>query len=483
MQKWWLAVAGAAVVYVPSLAVADDGGGHGGGHGEMLHQTTVFLFLAVMYLAARAGAIVERWGLPSVLGELSAGILLINIAQWTGVTSVVALRDDPLVKIFPFVGVILLLFKSGLEEQLSQMLKVGVRATWVALIGMLFPFVGGFILSKYVFFTEADLPVHVFVGATLVATSVGITAKIFQDLGYSGFTKSIVIGAAVMDDVGGLVVLAVVSVLADGGQVTPGLVGQTTGVALAFLVGAIIVGRLTAPAVGSFLSRIHSGVGMKAGMALGFCAIFSYLAVVLGGLEPIVGAFAAGLVLDHVHFRSFEQNGVVAHMRRWAGMIPPGACLPVVQEMYDQIRKEDHEHVESLVEGVARFFVPLFFVHTGMGVNLGVFSDLSLVGIALAIAAVAIAGKLACGLASGPQSNRWIAGWAMVARGEVGLVFATLALDKGVFTGEHFAVMVMVVVISTFIPPVLLPGLIRRGASSALDASDAESANPIAMHA
>lgn len=467
-------VAAGVCAFAAPYAFAESGANGGGGHdahAEMLHYTTIFLFLTAMFMAAQVGAIVSRVGLPSVLGELTAGILFFNVAQWIGFAGITALRNDPLVIFLAFLGVNLLLFKSGLEENLGKMIQVGARATLVAVVGMFFPFVGGFLLSKFVFFTDASLVVHMFVGATLVATSVGITTKIFNDLKYGGHTKSIVLGAAVMDDIFGLVVLAVVGVMADGGQVTAWLVGQTTAVALLFLAGAILLGYLTAQKIARVLSYIHAGIGMKMAMALGFCGIGAYAAVTLGGLEPIVGAFAAGLVLDALHFKHFAPSHQVTMIKGWMTHLSPEQ-EDLRKAMNKQIHHKEHGHVETLVEGIARFLVPLFFVHTGMGVDLGVFANPQLVGIALAISAVAIAGKLACGLVTGPGSDRWVAGWAMVARGEVGLVFANLALTKGVFTAEHFAVMVMVVVISTFVPPVILPSLIRKGEKGTVNDED-----------
>lgn len=438
--------------------VAEDH--HDDGHAEMLHMATILLFVAGMLIFGRAGAIVERWGLPSVLGELIAGIAIYNVANVCGFSFVEMLRDDGLVKMFAFVGVILLLFKSGLEENLGHMAKVGGLAAVVAAVGVILPFVGGFLASKYVFFSGEAQVVHVFIGATLVATSVGITAKIFSDLGYTGPTKSLVIGAAVIDDVIGLVILAVVSVMADGGAVSLAMIGSTSGIAIAFLVGAVVVGRLAAPLLGRALSLIHTGVGMKQAMAIGFCAVFSYAAVTLAGLEPIVGAFAAGLVLDAVDFKNFDLSHQVGRLERWMDELTDKQS-DLWEEMAGLKEEKEHSHVESLIEGVARFFVPVFFVHTGMSVDLGAFANPMTVAVAAAFAVIAIAGKLACGLVAGKNANKAITGWAMVARGEVGLVFANIGLAKGVFTPEIFAVAVVIVVITTFIPPMILPRLIR----------------------
>lgn len=455
--KWLAAMA--ILGLFPAAVMAGDGGGHDA-HAEHVRFATVLLFVVGLLVCGRIGAIVQRWGFPSVLGELLAGILLWNVAVncgWSGITN---LRDDALTKFIAFIGVVLLLFKTGLEESLTQMVRVGGRATVVALVGMVVPFVLGFGLSM-AFFPGSPFVTHTFVGACLVATSVGITAKMFDDLGYKTKTKTLVVGAAVADDVGGLIVLAVVSVMADGGQVTAWLIAKTTLGALGFLVGAVVLGCFTAPVVGRALSTVHTGVGMKKAMALAFCALFAWAALVTVGLEPIVGAFAAGLVLNHVHFKSFDAPRQVGLLTRWISMLQPGQT-ELRHEMEEQKHAKEHTHVESLIEGVARFFVPVFFVHTGMHVNLAVFTDPVTVGMAVTIAAAAIVGKLACGFIAGKQANRWVTGWAMVARGEVGLVFANLAHAKGVFTDQVFAVAIVVVVITTFIPPMVLPRLIRH---------------------
>lgn len=434
-------------------------GESGHGHSEQLFFAVTLLFIVLMVLAGRAGAIVQRRGLPAVLGELLAGITLFNVAMMAGFTRIVDLRDSSLVEFFAFVGVVLLLFKTGLKESLEEMMEVGIRSIIVATVGVVLPFVGGYAVSTMLF-PEAPTVTHVFIGATLVATSVGITAKMFEDLNYDGLTKRLVIGAAVVDDVIGLIVLAVVSVIAAGGNVSAELVAKTTGGAVAFLVVSVAVGVLVAPLVGKFLSRIHTGVGMKQAMALLFCATFAWAAMATVELEPIVGAFAAGLVLTHVHFKDFDLSNQVTLLERWMDKLPSDQ-LRLWNEMDQQKRLKEDSHVEHLIEGVARFFVPVFFVHTGMGVNVAVFGDLNTVITATAIAVVAILGKLACGLVAG-KANKAVTGWAMVARGEVGLVFATLGHDKGVFSDQIFAVAVTVVVITTFVPPIILPRLVRR---------------------
>jgi Kef-type K+ transport system membrane component KefB len=440
---------------------AEDAGHHDDGHAELLQFAMVLLFASGMLLLGRGGALVERWGLPSVLGELIAGIILYNASLLCGWDAIEQLRDGQLLKMFAFVGVILLLFKSGLEEDLHHMAKVGLLAAVVAIVGVVLPFAGGYAASKYMLFSDQLEVVHVFIGATLVATSVGITAKIFSDLNYTGPTKSLVIGAAVIDDVIGLIILAVVGVMADGGEVTGMMVGKTAGGAMLFLVGAIVVGRLSAPVIGRVLSSVHTGVGMKQAMALGFCALFSFAAVTLAGLEPIIGAFAAGLVLTPVDFKNFDLSHQVGRMDRWMTKLEPSQ-VELRSEMQKIKHEKEHSHVESLVEGIARFFVPIFFVHTGMSVNLSVFMNPQTVLIALVFAVIAIVGKLACGLVVGKKANGPITGWSMVARGEVGLVFANIGLAKGVFTSDIFAVAVVIVVITTFIPPVILPRLIRK---------------------
>jgi Kef-type K+ transport system membrane component KefB len=282
--------------------------------------------------------------------------------------------------------------------------------------------------------------VHAFLGATLTATSVGITARVLKDLGRSQSKEArIILGAAVIDDVLGLVILAVVTgviLAADrGGSLAAGDIALTLVKAVGFLVGSLLLGVLLSRRLFSLASRLRSsGVLLAAGLT--FCFVLSWLAGVIG-LAPIVGAFSAGLILEDVHYRDFVDRG---------------------------------EHgLEELVQPISSFLVPIFFVVMGMRTDLRSFVQPGVLGVAAALVVVAIIGKQACALGVvGKGVDRLTIGLGMIPRGEVGLIFANIGLGLTV-GGEHiltpatFSAVVVTVIVTTMVtPPVLKWSLGRR---------------------
>lgn len=444
-----------AIVFSPSVAHASEDGS--GSHAGTF--PAVFFFLVVMLLAARIGALAERFRQPAVLGELLMGVALGALALVPWFQGIAGFKTDAFIKDIAEIGVILLLFRAGLESNLGEMKKVGVRAGIVAVVGVVLPFVGGWLASRWLL-PEYGAHTHLFIGATLTATSVGITARVFKDLAFLKATEAkIVLGAAVIDDVLGLLILAVVSGIVSGGSLGIAGIALLSLKAFLFLAGSVAIGQLLAPRLGRWLSQIHTGVGMKMATALLFCGAFAYGASELAGLAPIVGAFAAGLVLDPVHFGAFASPHIAERLRAWAGR----SSQPEVKaEMLEAAEHEEHLHIENLVDGVSSFFVPVFFVYTGMQVNLLAFADLSTVAIALVITAVAFLGKIACGWVAGKGVDPRIVGFGMIPRGEVGLIFANIGRELGVVDDRAFAIVLIVVVLSTLLTPPILATLIRR---------------------
>jgi Kef-type K+ transport system membrane component KefB len=353
--------------------------------------------------------------------------------------------------------VVILLFQIGLESNINTMRQVGTRALLVAIIGVVVPFALGTLVVGPFLFPEASFNVHLFLGATLTATSVGVTARVFQDLQVLQSKEAqIVLGAAVIDDVIGLIILAVVSGIVTTGGASIDSVLIIIGKALAFLGVALALGVWGAPLITRWFSRIDTRVGMKFALAIVFCFGMAYLAHAIG-LAPIVGAFAAGLVLDEVQFRDYDQMEVVPEIRAALDGAPDN-CKHKVEEV---LERQAQHHLQSLVGPVGHLFVPLFFVLTGMHVDLQVLFNPHALLVALAVTAIAFVGKLVSGLVAGPV-NKWIVGWGMAPRGEVGLIFAMVGKQLGVVNDEIFSVVVIMVMLTTLFTPIVLSGLIRR---------------------
>ena len=399
---------------------------------------TILLTLAFVLVGAKlAGELVERLGQPAVLGELLVGIALGNAALFGGPkASVLALSET--FTVLAELGAVLLLFYVGLESTPKEMMAVGGRAAFVAVVGVVTPMALGFGVGELMRPDESWM-LHAFLGAMLAATSVGITARVLKDAHalQSRFAR-IILGAAVIDDVLGLLVLAVISgvisAAATGAALSPGTIGLILLKALLFLVGAMVVGSLASPHVFRGALALRSR-GVVLALSLGFCFVLSYLAL-LAGLAPIVGAFAAGLVLEDVHFTGHIQRGE-----------PP---------------------LHASLEPLSALLVPVFFVRMGMLVDLRSFASASVLGFAALLTLAAIVGKLACAVAVPKGVSGLSVGLGMMPRGEVGLIFAgigaqlVLAGRPVVDAGVYAAAVFMVVATTIATPPLLLWSIRRR---------------------
>ncbi|MCL6566601.1 MAG: cation:proton antiporter [Acidobacteriia bacterium] len=447
------------------------------------HTDPVAPILLVLVLMGLGAVLGGRWmrriGQPAVLGELVVGMLLANLgyALHEPVTTVlrndaamvevvqVALHEDislseaahrvlpdpegdrlaqtltgpsgPLavaihhfVDLLSRIAVIVLLFLVGLETSVQEMRRVGWSSTLVAVLGVCAPLVLGFVAVAWLN-PQARLADAVFIGAILTATSVGITARVFRDLRQSRRPEAkIILGAAVIDDVLGLILLAVVSGLVVTGTVSFAVVSVITLKALGFLVGAIGLGTWLTPRLVRLLARTEIE-NVKLFFGLGFAFFLSWVANQFG-LATIVGAFAAGLVLEE-----FFLNELKGHSLR--DLLSP---------------------LESLI-------VPIFFVFMGMQVKLETLTDGRVVLLAVVLTAVAIVGKLVSGLACPRTLDRLSVGVGMMPRGEVGLIFASIGKGLGVVTDAIFSAVVIMVMVTTFLTPPLLKITLARSQSRA----------------
>jgi Kef-type K+ transport system membrane component KefB len=424
-----------------AAAAEDHGGGesHGGG-GHQSPVTPVLLGLVIILTAAKVGGeIAERVSQPAVLGELIAGVLIGNLGLMFGYSGLEFLAQNEAIAILAEIGVVLLLFEVGLESNVHEMLSVGKSSLLVAIAGVVAPFFIGWGISSWMLPAE-DLLVHLFIGATLCATSVGITARVLSDLGKTQARESkIILGAAVIDDVLGLVILAVVSGVITaantGGTLAAMDIGMIIGKAAFFLVGAILIGGWVSPRLFGVASKLQIK-GMLLTVSLLFCFALAYLANVIE-LAPIVGAFAAGLILDDVHYKDFTDRG-------------------------------DHT-VEDLLHPINIFLVPVFFVLMGIKVDLSTFKDTSIIGFALILSVGAIIGKMVCAFGVVEKGlDRISVAVGMVPRGEVGLIFAAIGASlvlhgKQVISTSTYSAVVIMVIITTLITPPLLKITLARG--------------------
>lgn len=443
-----LALIAAGFVFVPAAFAAD-------GSMPEASAASTFLWIAIILLLAKVTRFIERYGQPPVLGELVAGVLLGSLVL-VGVNWFEPIKADSRISFLAQLGVVILLFQVGLETNIQEMRKVGIRAFLVACVGVTVPFVLGTFVVGPMLLPGLSANAYIFLGATLTATSVGITARVFQDLGVLKSREAqIVLGAAVIDDVLGLIILAIVSAIATQGNVDFISVAFITLKAVVFLTAAIALGILFAPRLGRIFSKIHTGLGMKFTIAISFGLIVAYVADLVG-LAPIVGAFAAGLVLDPVHFRYFEEPKMIMDIRESLKDAP----LEVRSRLLPIIQHHATRHVDDLIDSLGHFLVPIFFVTTGMGVKLESFLNVPILTVGLGIAVVAFVGKIVAGLVAG-KANKLVVGWGMIPRGEVGLIFAASGKSLGVISDDLFSMIIIVIILTTFVTPPILAFIIR----------------------
>lgn len=447
-----LRVAPLFLALLPVLVFATEATGEAGVH----NYAATFFWIGVLLLLGKCASLVERVGQPSVLGELVLGVILGNLGL-IGLHIFEPIMSDPYISFLAELGVVILLFQIGLESNIGKMMKVGVSALLVAIVGVVVPFILGTYVAGPWLLPGQDFNTYLFLGAALTATSVGITARVFQDLKKLHTPEAqIVLGAAVIDDVIGLIILAVVSAIVTSGGVSPMDIGLITGKAVGFLLAAIVIGQLAAPRLGRIFSMIHTGVGMKFALAMSLGLIVAAAAQKIG-LAPIVGAFAAGLVLDPVHFRYFKDQKIVEDIRHELKSADPA----IQKRLEGTMDEHSHRHIEYLIEPLAHFFVPIFFVMTGTAVKLETLFDTQILLTALGITVIAFIGKIVSGLAAG-KVRKSLVGWGMVPRGEVGLIFATIGRGLGVVPDNVYSVIVIVVILTTLLTPPILTGLLKR---------------------
>jgi Kef-type K+ transport system membrane component KefB len=424
----------------------------------------VLLALVVIYLASKlVGEICSRFGFPTVLGELVGGVIvggsalkllifpegampvveLLALAQSSQLMHLLQLTagvgTDAIAQVFSSqaeivdvlaeMGVILLLFEIGLESDLKELIRVGPQAASVAVVGVTVPFLFGTLGLLYLFHVPT-VPA-IFAGAALTATSIGITARVLAELQRIASAEGqIIIGAAVLDDILGIVILAVVAGLAKTGEVDLANVATIVVSAVVFLVGAVVVGRFLSP----YLLDLTDGMKTRGsilivGLILAF--VLSYIGQAIH-LEAILGAFAAGLILSET---------------------------------------DKHKEFEEQLRPVSDFLTPVFFVTVGAKTNLAVlnpFDPANGQGLIIAgfLIVVAIIGKISAGLGvfGRPEANRYAIGVGMIPRGEVGLVFAGVGAASGALSPSLDAAIIVMVIVTTFVAPLWLKSAFGRGA-------------------
>lgn len=403
-------------------------------------HTFLLILLAILLSARILGELAARLHAPPVIGELLAGVLLgPSLLGWVEPTAVIQLLAE--------IGIILLLFEIGLETDVTRLVKTGAKSLAVATAGVVLPFVSGFV-AGYVLFKH-DLLVALFIGGTLTATSIGITVRVLADLNRSRSREAeIVLGAAVLDDVVGVILLALLYEFSLGGGVSFANTGKVALFIALFMVLAPLAARAIAEAIKRF-ERLSQIPGLIPTTVVSLVLLFAWLAHAVGAPE-LLGGFAAGLALS-----------------RWF-VLPLGGSIRDDTAFAHRIERE--------LRPIVHLFTPIFFVSVGLSLNFSAIDWGSpfIWQFSLVLFVLAMVGKLLAGFVIRESAGtRTIIGLAMTPRGEVGLIFAELGRTSGIFDNETYAALVIVIALTTLLPPFLLKAVYarlgRRSTGSAAD--------------
>ncbi len=373
-------------------------------------HTQILLALFIMLVAAKIMAeIFERLRQPAVVGEILAGVIIgPSLLGWVA--------PSELITILAEIGVIFLLFTVGLETKPQAIFRVGKRAVMVGILGVVLLFIAGYFIAIA---WDGSFPEAMFIGAAMVATSVGITARVLGSMGLlDKETSRIILGAAVIDDILDLIILSLVSAVSQGSVSYTGL-AKTAGAAILFTAFVALIGSKIMTAIAPAIDRLRlSKPFFNLGLIL--CLGLSVASIYVG-VAAIIGAFLAGMALAEA--------------------------------------TEDNVKMHWLTSGVTEFLVPFFLVNIGMQLDLAVFRDMSVVTLAIIITVAAVVTKfVGCSLGAWGMSRREMAqiGVGMVPRGEVGIVVAQIGLGLGVISGHFFASVLFMAVATTLIAPPLI---------------------------
>jgi Kef-type K+ transport system membrane component KefB len=387
----------------------------------MESHTFLIQLVLILFSARVVGEIAARFQIPSVIGELLAGILI-------GPSVLGIVEATPSIQLLAQIGIILLLFEVGLETDIGKLLSAGLKAFTVAVGGVVMPFIFGFALSFYAF--HFSLLASLFIGSTLTATSIGITLRVLSDLKKQSTSESqVILGAAVLDDIIGIVLLSLLYEFSASGEINLWNAGKV----MAFISIFFIAAPIAAKAITSTIRRWEAQStipGLLPTMIVSLILLFAWLAHSLGAPE-LLGGFAAGLAMS----RQF--------------------VLPFAKFLNDP--EEFTHRVHKQMRPIIHLFTPIFFVTIGLSLNL---KDIDwgssyiwiLTGSLLIIA---ILTKMAAALPLFKESrfSKLIIGTAMVPRGEVGLIFAEVGLKAGILDASVYASLILVIAITTLLAP------------------------------
>jgi len=411
----------------------------------------IYLWLALSILMSRGLSIVKKIGLPVVTSEILAGIVLGHLSL-IGITIFNNINQNEIIQFLAEIGAMILMFEIGLETQIKDIKAKLTSGIKIAIFGTILTFSGGYYLSG-LFYSGLPTSSKILIGVITAATATGISAKVFKDLKVLGTNEvKLVLTASLIDEILSILCFAIVSgiIISDNVSIE-NLIAITSKIALFFLV-SITGGRRLAPLLTRLSIRIHGGISMKIGLLFFICTLYTWLASVLG-IAPVIGAFIAGLIIDHEHFKNFSQAKFLRELKLIANHSSD-------EQTKNQIIKAVHYHetrsLDELVKPLSNIFVPIFFTYIGLIFKI---SDLVKPGIilfAIMLLLISLGGRIISGFAEKGNLNKVVIGLGMTPIGEAGLIFAVTGNQLGIINNDIMSAIILAVILITIVTPILI---------------------------
>jgi Kef-type K+ transport system membrane component KefB len=416
------------------------------------YDPVIFLWLVIFIFLSRSFSVVKKIGLPIVVGEILAGIILGDLHMF-GINFIQNAENNVVIKFIAELGAIILMFEIGIESKFSDLrrnFKTGVK---LAVTGSIFTFSAGYLISRYVI-PHSNISLDLLIGTICAATATGISAKAFKDMRILGTKEvKIVLVASVIDELVSIIAFAIISAMVMENAFNLMNLSLSILQVVGFFIFTIIFGRWIAPWITTWSTKIHAGINMKVGVLFVICLFFAWLAHVMG-LATVVGAFIAGLILDEMYFKSFSKSSFFRHLRGIASQIQDEKLR---DHLHQTISTQEERTLEELLKPISHIFVPVFFIYIGMMLDISALFNYRTLFITMALVIASFIGRIISGyLVRGKNLNKLIIGLGMTPIGEAGLIFAMFGKNLGLINNTVFTSVVSALVIAAITTPILI---------------------------
>lgn len=424
------------------------------------YDPIIYLWLVIFIFLSRGLSIVKKIGLPLVVGEILAGVILSELHMF-GINLFHDAANNVMVQFLAEIGSIFLMFEIGIASKFSDLKKNMKLGFKLAIFGSMLTFSGGFFIAKYLI-PGSSLKLNLLVGIICAATATGISAKTFKDMGILRTREvKIVLVASILDELVSIFCFAIISAMLLETSRSLTNISLSILQVCCFFIFTVIFGQLITPLLTHWSTKIHAGLNMKVGVLLIICFLFSWIAYELG-LAFVVGAFVAGLILDQVYFKSFSKSTFFLQLRHISSKI---GDRDLRNQLNNVILTQEDRNLEEMLKPLSHFFVPVFFIYIGLQLNMeNLFQTETLIA-TFTILAVSFIGRIISGYlvkGNGIKLNRLILGLGMTPIGEAGLIFAVFGKELGIVNNTVMSAVVSTLVIASIVTPIFIKLSIKR---------------------